>query len=239
MLKYFLIKLVAAVCILTSCSMLPRKTSVVEYPALNWSINTQKFRESGCFGKLQASCTELIALGCDEIGAARFHLGGLQPPYAVMECIHNNGEPSNREYFKQPPGMDTRFRSFVILRDGKYSLLIKKSEFKQIFAPIEASDEALSYAMAMTSLSARYDIDPKANVDYLVDVIEETHVEETKGGFLVTLFDWDHKMGCDNHSFYVVKVLVTRDGDVREVERQVIYTGYSCFDFGALTLDEN
>jgi hypothetical protein len=76
-------------------------------------------------------------------------------------------------------------------------------------------------------------------VDYLVDVIQETHAEETPDGYLVYLFDWSHKMGCDIHPSYAVKVLVTREGDVHEVERQEIYKSYSCFDFEALTLDEN
>jgi len=218
---------------------IPRKVRVIEYPPLDWAINTQVFSDVGCLGKLQESCTELIALGCDEIRGPRFHLGGLQPPYAIMECIHESGEPPNREYFKQQSGLDTRYRSYVIYQDGKYRLIIKQSEFKGIFVPVESTDEAISYAMAMTSLSARYDIDPNANVEYLVDVIEETHAKETSDGYLVYLFDWDHKMGCDIHSFYAVKVLVMRDGEAHEVERQEIYRSYSCFDFGVLTLDEN
>jgi len=192
----------------------------------------------GCEGQLKESCTDLIALGCDVIGPG-FQFGGLQPPYAVMECIHENAEPPNREYFKQKPGLDPRYRSYVIFQGGKYGLIIKKSEFNEIFAPIESIDEAISYAMVMTSLSSRYDIDLKANVDYLVDVIEETHVKETPDGYLVYLFDWDRKMGCDIHTSYAVKVLVTRDGEVREVERQEIYREHACTDFGVLTLDEN
>ncbi len=218
---------------------IPRKVRVSEYPPLDWAINTQVFSDLGCIGELPESCTELIALGCDEIRGPRFHLGGLQPPYAVMECIHESGEPPDREYFKQPSGLDTRYRSYVIFQDGKYRLMIKQSEFKEIFVPVESTDEALSYAMAMTGLSARYDIDPNANVDYLVNVIEETHVEETPDGYHVYLFDWDHKMGCDIHSFYALKVLVTPDGEVHEAERGEIYRSYSCFDFEALTLDEN
>jgi len=213
--------------------------SVIEYPPLDWSINGQRLKDVGCEGKLQEVCAELITLGCDEISGPRFYLGGLQPPYAVMECIHESGEPPNREYFKQQPGLDTRYRSYAIFQDGDFRLIIKRSEFKEIFAPVESTDEAISYAMAMTSLSARYDIDPNANVDYLVDVIEETHAEETVDGYLVYLFDWSHKMGCDIHPFYAVKVLVTREGDVHEVGRQEIYRGYACFDFEALTLEEN
>jgi hypothetical protein len=36
-----------------------------------------------------------------------------------------------------------------------------------------------------------------------------------------------------------VKVLVTLQGDVHEVERQEIYTSYACFDFETLALDDN
>lgn len=185
------------------------------------------------------SCSELIALGCDEIQGARFYIGGLQPPYPVMECIHENGEPPNIEYFRQLNGLDRRYRSFIIYKDSEYKLIIKKSEFKAIFAPVDSMDEALSYTMAMTSLGARFDINPNENIDYLVDVIEETHAEQTPEGYLVYLFDWSHKMGCDTHPFYAVKALVTWEGDVHEVERQEIYWSYACFDFEALTLDDN
>lgn len=236
MCRFDLLRFIVPVLILASCS---KPTTVIEYPPLDWAINGQRLLDTGCVGKLQESCSELIALGCDEIRSPRFYLGGLQPPYAVMECIHENEEPPNNEYFKQLPGLDTRYRSYAIYQDGMYRLIIKKSEFKEIFAPVESTDEAIGYAMAMTSLEARFDIDPNANVDYLVDEIQETHAEETPDGYLVHLFDWSHKMGCDIHPFYAVKVLVTREGDVHEVERQEIYRSYSCFDFGALTLDEN
>lgn len=212
---------------------------VIEYPPLDWSINRQRIEETGCEGILEKSCPALIALGCDDINGPRFFLGGLQPPYAVMECINESGEPPNPTYFKQPAGLDTRVRSYVVFQDGKHRLMIKRSEFKEIFAPVESPEEALSYAMAMTSLQARFDIDPSDEVDFLVNVIEETHAEETPGGYLVTLFDWSHEMGCDDHPFFAVKVLVTPEGEVREVERQEIYRSYACFDFGGLTLDED
>lgn len=241
---YRLLQLIFPVLMLVSCSQLPalppsRKVRVIEYPSLDWAINARRLRESGCVGKLQASCAELTALGCDEISGPGFYLGGLQPSYTVMECIHESAEPPDIRFFRQQAGLDRRYRSYAIFQDEKYRLIIKRSEFKAIFAPVESTDEALSYAMAMTSLRARFDFDPTAGIEYLVDVIEETHAEETPDGYLVHLFDWSHKMGCDIHPFYAVKVLVTREGDVREVERQEIYSSYSCFDFGELTLNEN
>lgn len=242
--KYCLLKYIIPVLILVSCSLPSqylrpsRKVSIIEYPPLDWAINGQRLKDLGCEEKLEESCPELVALGCDEIRTPRFFLGGLQPPYIVVECIHKNSEPPNKDYFRQPQGLDTRFRSYAVFQDGKYRLIIRRSEFKEIFAPVESTDESISYAMAMTSLNARFDFDPNANIDYLVDVIEETHAEETPDGYLVYLFDESHKMGCDDHPFYAVKVLVTREGDVQEVKRQEIYRSYSCFDFGVLKLDE-
>lgn len=222
--------------ILAGCS---KPTTVVEYPPLDWAINGERLKEVGCTENLQESCPELVALGCDEINSPRFYLGGLEPVYPVMECIHEKDEPPNPEYFKQLSGLDPRYRSYAVSQDGQFRLLIKRSEFKSIFAPVESTDEAISYAMAMTGLQARFDIDPNADIDYLVDVIEETHAVETPDGYLVYLFDWSHAMGCASHPFYAVKILVTREGDVREVDRQEIYRSYACFDFESLKLDEN
>ena len=243
--RYDLIEFVLSVCVLVSCSQPlstptpTKKVSVTQYPSLDWASSSQRLWDEECVKELPGSCTELIALGCDEMHGTRFYAGGLQPAYGVMECIHAGEEPPDREYFKQPAGMDTRFRSLAVFQEGEYRLIIKKSEFRDIFAPVESAEEALSYAMAMTSLSARFDINPDEEVEYLVDVIAETHAEEIPGGYLVYLFDSDRKMGCDIHSFYAVKVLVTRDGQVNEMERQEIYRSEACFDFGMLTLDED
>lgn len=245
MCRHRLFAFTVAVLLLASCAQAPafprlsRKVRVVEYPSLDWAINGQRLRDTGCEGDLQKSCPELVALGCAEIQGPGFYLGGLEPPYAVVICINGSDEPPNGEYFRQQPGLDTRYRSYVIFQNGEYRLIRKQSEFKASFAPVESTAEALSYAMAMTSLAARHDIDPNANVAYLVDVIEETHAEETPDGYLVHLFDSDRKMGCADHSFYAVQVLVTRAGEVREVARQEIYRSYACFDYGVLTLDED
>jgi hypothetical protein len=234
--RFFQIILILLGLLLAGCS---RLTTIIDYSPLNWAINGQRLAEVGCEGDLQESCPELVALGCDQVTTPRFFLGGLEPPFPVMECIHENGAPPDQAYFKQVPGLDTRYRSYVIYQDGAFRLLIKKSEFKAAFAPVESVEEAISYAMAMTSFEARFDLDPNANVDYLVDRIEETHAEESPEGYLIYLFDWSHRMGCEIHPFYAVKVLVTREGDVREVERQKIYESYACFDFEGLILDEN
>jgi hypothetical protein len=236
MYKFSIVILIIPVLLLAGCS---QQVAVIDYPPLDWAINGKRLTEMGCEGDLQESCPELVALGCDQLKSPRFFLGGLLPPYPVVECIHEGGEPPDQTYFRQVQGLDTRYRSYVVHQEGAFRLLIKQSEFKAIFAPVESSGEAISYAMAMTSLEARFDLDPNANVDYLVDRIEETHAEETAEGYLVYLFDGSHRMGCEIHPFYVVTVVVTPEGDVHEVARQKIYESYACFDFGVLSLDED
>lgn len=243
MLKNCLMGLITPIFLLASCQHLsditPTLTVVVfDYPPLDWSVNAERIKETGCVGVLQESCSELIALGCDEISPPRFYTGGLMPSYAIGECIHQGNNPPNPAYFKKPAGLDSRYRSYIVFYEDDYRLVIKRTEFREIFVPVESADEALSYAMAMTSLTADFNIAPNANREYLAGVIEETHVEETPAGYVVHLFDSDHRMGCDTHEFFAVRVLVTQSGEVSELSREKIYTSYACFDFDGLTLDQ-
>lgn len=240
LIKWFFALLVLAGCAQPlSVPFISQKVRVTEHPPFDWTVNAQRLKELGCSQDLQTSCPQLAALGCDAITTPVFYLGGLQPPYPLVECIHTSDNPPDKDHFRQPSGLDRRYRSFAIFQGGVYRLIIKKSEFREIFAPVESADEAISYAMAMTSLSARNDFDPNARVEYLVKVLEETHAEETPDGYVVQLFDIaGGKMGCGPHSAFAVKVLVTPDGGVREVGRQEIYKHQSCFDFGALKLED-
>lgn len=244
MLKNVLVGLITPVLLLASCQYLPDitptlKVIFIEYPPPDWSINAERINETDCIGVLQDSCADLIALGCDEIRPPAFYTGGLMPPFAIGECIHYGESPPNRAYFKRPAGLDSRYRSYIVFQGDDYRLIIRRTEFREIFAPVESADEALSYAMAVTSLTADFSIDPNANIEYLVRVIEETHVEETPAGYVVHLFDSDRQMGCDTHEFFAVKVLVTQAGEVSELSREKIYTSYACFDFEGLALDQD
>jgi hypothetical protein len=147
-----------------------------------------------------------------------------------MQCIHENGEPPNKDYFKQGMCLDRSFYSHIIFQDGKYSLIAKESEFRSVFVPIESSDEALSYALAVTPLFPSYHIEVNSHNVYLADTLEETHVDETSGGYLVHLFDSDHQCGCVLHPIYGVDVLVTRDGEIQQVKRQEVYQERICVD---------
>lgn len=89
-----LLKLIIPAWALAGCS---QPISVVDTPPLDWLINAQRLKEGGCSENLQESCPELVALGCDEINSPRFYLGGLQPAYAITECIHEDVRELDRQ----------------------------------------------------------------------------------------------------------------------------------------------
>lgn len=244
MFKHFQILLILLLLSLCGCdrfsdSTPSPKVKVIDHPPVDWAISGKRLAESGCSGVLKEDCAELIALGCDEIAAPHFYSGGLNPPYPIGECIHQGDEPPDPAYFRRPPGLDSRFRSFVVFLKDEYRLIIKQSEFREIFVPVESAEEALSYAMGMTSFWAEYSIDPNANVKYLVDVIEETYVEETPAGYVVHLFDSDRRMGCVTDTIYAVDVLVTPEGEIEVINREAVFTRDACYDFGVLVLDQD
>jgi len=210
-------------------TQLPARTSVIEHPRPSPAANTQGFSDVGCEGQLSAaSCAELIALGCDVIWPT-YQFGGLKPAQAVMSCIHEDVKPANKEYFTQGMCLDRSYHSYVIFQNGKYQLA-KEAEFRSVFAPIESADEALSYALAVTEFFPDYDVEISPYNVYLVETIEETHVEEMPAGYLVHLFDSDHRCGCALHPIYAVDVLVTRDGQIQQANRQEIYQQHVCVD---------
>ena len=90
-------------------------------------------------------------------------------------------------------------------------------ELAKLFAPIETPEEALSYAIATTGLSAVYDTDLPRSYRFLVDKIEDTHVAQTSTGYEVFLYD-DYLCGCGPHTVSLVKVQVTTEGKVSLME---------------------
>ena len=103
-----------------------------------------------------------------------------------------------------------------------------------MFAPIESSNEALSYALAATDLVAHYATrdDPFLHhADYFVEKLEDTHVEETAQGFVVHLFTAPIPLcGCGVHTVYAVDILVTKDGRVDQLNATEAYAVEACVD---------
>ena len=111
---------------------------------------------------------------------------------------------------------------YVIFRNSKFQLIKTISEFQSIFAPIESTDEALSYALATNSLSAQFGLGVDPRVKYLANRIEDTHAVTTTDGFVINLYHYE-LCGCGPHIMSVVDVSVTKQGDINQSEPKKVF----------------
>jgi hypothetical protein len=104
------------------------------------------------------------------------------------ECIRTDGGPNRK---------CVRAR---VEQDGVSRMIRTQEELRDLFAPIESAEEALSYAMMATGYEAKYapedyrlavpdNCDPGPQFyHYYTDVLEDTHVTEVINGYHVYLF---------------------------------------------------
>ncbi len=167
----------------------------------------------------------LGALGCAEIRLPGEVLGGLQPAYPLRACLaaHQPGERlAEGEFIYREGCLISDYIRYVVINDGGFVLLKSLADLQQAYAPIESEVEALSYALAASGLGVRYGLTSQPDLRYFVDQLEDTHVETVPQGYQVRLFDYK-LCGCGPHPTYAVDVLVTSDGQLRELGREKIY----------------
>jgi hypothetical protein len=111
---------------------------------------------------------------------------------------------------------------YVISRDNQFHLIATEDEFRATFAPIETANEALSYGLAVTGLSAYYDLKLNLKYEYFVDRVQDTHVEKTADGYLVQLYHYQG-CGCGPHITSAVDLLVTFQGHIERVSTTAVY----------------
>jgi hypothetical protein len=130
---------------------------------------------------------------------------------------------SEGKYIFIDGGMFPIIIRYVVYRDSQFELIETKEEFRDVFAPITSPEEALGYALAVKKgVSARYNLEYDPKYKYFVDEIEDTHVEETSGGYLLHLFSYE-AFGCGPHHTKAVEVEVTTQGDVKTIGSQEIF----------------
>lgn len=126
------------------------------------------------------------------------------------------------QYFYNTGGLIPRYVRYVIFRSGQFELVRTEDELRNIFAPIETSDEALSYTLAAKNLAAYYGLKANSKYRYFVDEIEDTYVKTTTDGYLVHLFHYK-VFGCGPHITSIVDIRVTAQGLVEEVRKESVY----------------
>jgi hypothetical protein len=172
------------------------------------------------------------ALGCDEIQAPSSLLGGLHPAYPIAVCqvrltpdqtrVETQVEIEQGLYFYHTGGLFGSYIRYVIVQDGAFRLIKSEDDFRDIYAPIETPEEALSYVLAVEKLSAYYGLEYYSGYKYEVDTIEDTYVTSEGEGYKLHLYSYELS-GCGPHWTSEVDLQVTKEGLVREISRKPIF----------------
>ncbi|MFB2922466.1 hypothetical protein [Aerosakkonema funiforme] len=222
----FVILLFGGSLLLAASQPLPE---VVNYPKPQLEMNINPFLEAGCsmdeYDALDcAPQAPVLAFGCNRLSKPDDLLGGLKPPLPLLFCklTPSRSLPAPADYFYRTGGLLPNYIRYIVFRNGKFQLVKNLAEFKKLFAPIESTEEALSYALAVKNLQAYYGQQANPSYEYFVDKIEDTNVVKTPQGYLINLYE-KRVFGCGPHPISVVNVLVTSAGNIREVSRKEVY----------------
>ncbi len=206
---------------------------VTNHPKPDLKVDTEIFTNAGCplnkYG--YQGCLDnspLASLGCDSILEPTNLLGALQPSYPLILCLV---EPvgtaitqmvNDGNYFVNIGCQRPMFVRYVIFQNNEYQLIKNEQEFREVFNPIESPNEALSYALAVTGLSAYYGLEEDTGYRYFVDLIEDTHVVETERGYEVLLYKYI-ACGCGPHTTSAVSILVTPQGQLNQIDMMLVF----------------
>jgi hypothetical protein len=208
-----------------------------DYAALpsNISTNSNAFIDAGCFADgygLNCSSSGLDQrFGCMQISNASIALDNLSPKLPLVECLFLSAEYDSVEGIVREGCMMPVCRRYIIKQGEEFELISSKEEFLSTFAPVKTKEEALAFAVALTSSLPRYDTSVPEGYFPVTSSLRPTYAEEAEGGYKVHLFD-SEKCGCGSHPYYGIEYLVSKDGNVTELSREKVYdsTNQICVD---------
>lgn len=211
--------LISTLIILTGCNLLqgPFSKKVIQHPAPEIKMDHSYFENLGCFNDPACLPDSLRELEhpIDYISRPNDLLGGLNPslPLAVASTNGFRAEDELQAVYVNSC-MVQQYIRYLILINGELELIDSVEKLAAIYAPIESENEALSYAIAATGLSALYDLDQSSNLKWYSDTLEETYVSKSDGGYRVHLFD-TFLCGCGPHIVRSVDLIVSNDGSIK------------------------
>ncbi|OPY50990.1 MAG: hypothetical protein A4E49_02490 [Methanosaeta sp. PtaU1.Bin112] len=193
------------------------------------------FIDAGCFAEdynLNCDSLELEErFGCMQIINASQELDNLSPRLPIVECLYLGEDFGPSQGILREGCMMPLFRKYIVRQGEEIKLIESAEDFRSEFAPVETKEEALAFAIALTSSLSRYDTSVPEDYFSVSPTITPTYASETAGGFVVHLFD-SQLCGCGTHPYYAIDYLVSRDGNVTEMSRQEVFnsTRLVCFD---------
>lgn len=208
--------------LLAGCQSRPK---IINHPQPNLSIDFSPFQT--------ANASTFTDLGCDEIEAPSPLLGGLNPSYPIAFCVINFTPPDgditeveeeikNGLFFFASGGLFPQYYRYIIYQNGEFVLLKSEEEFRNVYAPIESADEALSYVLAVKRADAYYNIEKIPGYEYEVDSLEDTHVLPDGDGYLINLYEYQF-FGCGPHWTSSVMIRLASDGTHQELSYDPVF----------------
>lgn len=172
--------------------------------------------------------------------------GGLSPSYPIAMCTHPIIYQPDYEYLYYIYFAPIEKRGVVhyITYDGvRYQTITSVNDLKQVFAPIESIQEALSYVIIATDFYAFYydgtyghrnpynypSFYPHSMLEF-----KETRVIQQEDGYIINLFSAsDFIIRCEDLDIFEVNLHVANDGTIEQLNRTKIYEeplDESCMD---------
>ena len=203
----------------------PRFTN---HPAPEFSSSIGAFTFGGCNTEtgICPPDSPIGQLGCQKV-VARDLYGGLTPAIPAAWCIVETGQPANSEAFDYINLPTPHYRGLVIYNNNLFYLAGNPSIVQDLYAPIETPEEALSYALLLTSYEPKYDQGIIANAEYLTPLIEDTHVDKLANGFGLHLFVTEPTSNCE-WTTSAVDVLVYPTGRWMDTNKSIQYIENRC-----------
>ena len=235
------IKLILAAWILLplACARVP-KVKREPKPALTVDFQPFTTAAAGCrLDRYQYLCDaggDIGKLGCEVLYRVD-ELGGVSPRLPIAQCDSSWQPVGQGAYVRSGGGMIQVYTRYVFVRDGKFQLARNAEELKQLFAPIESADEALSYALAATGLHTFHGFQPPTNYRYETRTLRETFVEKRGGDFVVhNLLATPGFFGCrpGPRMVSMTAFSVSAAGEIRKISDEPAYSDPSqdnaCYD---------
>lgn len=205
--------------VLSSCRS---QDTIIEHPAPELKVDNTYFEGQGCFKEMNCS-PEGFQQPDPPVTMIRKPadlLGGLSPAYPLAvgsTVLYSDEEEIPAVYVNRC--MRYQYIRYLVRVDEETRLVDSVEGIAALYAPIESPEEALSYAIAASGYTALNNIELIKRPTLYTNPVEETHVREIDGGYLVHLFD-TYLCGCGPHITRSVDVTVFKDGTITFTEPQ-------------------
>ena len=171
------------------------------------------------------------SFGCMQVINASQELDNLTPRLPIVECLYLGEDFGPSQGILREGCMMPLLRKYIIRQGEEIKLIESAEDFRSEFAPVETKEEALAFAIALTSSLSRYDTSVPEDYFSVSSTITPTYANETEEGYIVHLFD-SQLCGCGTHPYYAIDYMVSIDGNVTEISREEVFnsTRQICFD---------